>query len=175
MRHDDGDFALQASLRQRKVDHWHCVGAFPLNQPAWRDAKIIIGGRNFGGGSSREAAVYAVYDSGIRCVIAPSFGDIFAQNAVKNGLLTAVVSEADMAELAAAVAVDPERQVSVDLETQTITCGNRTYAFAIDPVSRNQIINGWDDIDLTESYRARISAFISDDRLRRPSAAAAKM
>src|SRR6185312_17166689 len=80
---------------------------FPLNQPAWRDAKIIIGGRNFGGGSSREAAVYAVYDSGIHCVIAPSFGDIFAQNAVKNGLLTAVVSKADVAEMAAAVTADP--------------------------------------------------------------------
>ena len=66
---------------------------FPLNQPAYRGARILLAGRNFGGGSSREAAVYAVYDSGIRCVIAPSFGDIFAQNDVKNGLLAAVVAE----------------------------------------------------------------------------------
>ena len=63
---------------------------FPLNRPGWRDARIIVAGRNFGGGSSREAAVYALYDYGIRCVIAPSFGDIFSQNATKNGLLTAV-------------------------------------------------------------------------------------
>ena len=60
--------------------------AFPLNQPSFRNARILLAGRNFGGGSSREAAVYALYDHGIRCVIAPSFGDIFAQNAVKNGL-----------------------------------------------------------------------------------------
>ncbi len=147
---------------------------FPLNQPIWRDAKILIGGRNFGGGSSREAAVYAVYDAGFRCVVAPSFGDIFAQNAVKNGLLCAIVSEADAAELASAVAADPERAVTVDLEQQTLTCGNRSYAFAIDPVSRNQLINGWDDVDLTDSYRPQISAFRSADRVRRPWALPAK-
>src|SRR5262245_8258135 len=72
---------------------------FPLNQPAWRDARIIVGGRNFGCGSSREAAVYALYDYGVRCVIAPSFGDIFAGNAVQNGLLTAIVLDEDGAEL----------------------------------------------------------------------------
>ena len=136
---------------------------FPLNRPAWCDAKIIIGERNFGGGSSREAAVYAIYDSGIRCVIAPSFGDIFAQNAVKNGLLTAVVSEADVAKMAEAVTADPDRPVSVDLAAQTISCGNRTYSFAIDPVSRNQLLNGWDDIDLTESYRSAIMSFKARD------------
>ena len=141
---------------------------FPLNQPAYRDAKLIIGGRNFGGGSSREAAVYAVYDAGIRCVIAPSFGDIFAGNAVKNGLLAAVVAEDAIAELAAAVTAAPEQPVTVDLEAQTITCGNRSYPFAIDPVSRNQLLNGWDDVDLTESYRDRILAFVTEDRGRRP-------
>jgi 3-isopropylmalate/(R)-2-methylmalate dehydratase small subunit len=147
---------------------------FPLNQPIWRDSKIVIAGRNFGGGSSREAAVYAIYDHGLRCVIAPSFGDIFAQNAVKNGLLTAVVSERDAAELAAAVAADPQRDVTVDLEQQTIVCGNRSYGFSIDPVSRNQLLNGWDDVDLTESYRAQISTYRASDRLRRPWATPAK-
>jgi 3-isopropylmalate/(R)-2-methylmalate dehydratase small subunit len=141
---------------------------FPLNQPAYGAATILLAGRNFGGGSSREAAVYAVYDGGFRCVIAPSFGDIFAQNAVKNGLLTAVVSDADLSELTATVAANPEREITVDLERQIIACGNREYAFAIDPVSRNQLINGWDDIDLTESYRARISAFMTEDHVRRP-------
>jgi len=147
---------------------------FPLNQPVYRNAKILLAGRNFGGGSSREAAVYAIHDHGFRCVIAPSFGDIFAQNAVKNGLLTAIVSETDVAELAAAVAADPERSLTVDLDKQTITCGNRSYGFAIDPVSRNQLINGWDDVDLTESYRARIQAFRTEDRLLRPWATPAR-
>ena len=66
---------------------------FPINKPAWRDAKIVVGARNFGCGSSREAAVYALYDYGVRCVIAPSFGDIFSGNAVQNGLLTAIVTD----------------------------------------------------------------------------------
>ncbi|MFY9694564.1 MAG: 3-isopropylmalate dehydratase small subunit, partial [Xanthobacteraceae bacterium] len=125
-------------------------------------------GRNFGGGSTRVTAVYAIYDYGLRCVIAPSFGDIFAQNAVKNGLLAAIVSEGDAAELAAAVAAGPQREVTVDLERQMIGCGNRTYSFSIDPVSRNQLINGWDDIDLTESYRTQIAAYRAADRVSRP-------
>ena len=141
---------------------------FPLNQPAWRGAKILVGGRNFGSGSSREAAVYAVYDYGFRCVIAPSFGDIFAQNAVKNGLLAAVVSESAAAELAAAVTADPQRALTVDLAQKTIQCGNRTYGFSLDPVSRNQLLNGWDDVDLTESFRGRISSYRDADRLQRP-------
>src|SRR6202167_1602739 len=91
---------------------------FPLNRPAWRDARILIAGRNFGGGSSREAAVYALYEAGIRCVIAPSLRDIFAQNSVKNGLLAAVLSEADVAELGAAIGADPELPVTVVLEQQ---------------------------------------------------------
>jgi 3-isopropylmalate/(R)-2-methylmalate dehydratase small subunit len=147
---------------------------FPLNLPVWRDARILVAGRNFGGGSSREAAVYAIYDHGLRCVIAPSFGDIFAQNAVKNGLLTAIVAESYAAEIAAAVVADPQREVTVDLERQTIGCGNRTYSFSIDPVSRNQLLNGWDDVDLTESYRNQISAYRISDRLRRPWAIPAK-
>ena len=141
---------------------------FPLNQPAWRDAEILVAGRNFGGGSSREAAVYALYEAGIRCVVAPSFGDIFAQNSVKNGLLTAVLAEADVIELGAAIAADPELPVTVDLEQQTIARGNRSFAFAIDPVSRNQLLNGWDDIDLTRSRSERIAAFKAADRERRP-------
>jgi 3-isopropylmalate/(R)-2-methylmalate dehydratase small subunit len=88
--------------------------------------------------------------------------------------LTTVVSEADVGELAAAVAADPERPITVDLDQQTIACGNRSYSFAIDPVSRNQLMNGWDDVDLTESYRAQISTFRNEDRGRRPWAVPAK-
>ena len=140
---------------------------FPLNQAAYRDAKVLLAGRNFGGGSSREAAVYAIYDHGFRCIIAPSFGDIFAQNAVKNGLLTAVLPEDDIAKFAALVASDPEQQIIVDLKQQTISCAEVSVTFTIDSVSRNQLLNGWDDVDLTESYRATIASFKAVDRQRR--------
>lgn len=141
---------------------------FPLNNPVCRDARIVLAGRNFGGGSSREAAVYALYDYGIRCVIAPSFGDIFAQNAVKNGLLAAILPETAVAELSAAIAAEPAQPIAVDLDRQTVACGHRSYAFAIDPVSRNQLLNGWDDIDLTDNYRDRILAYRTKDRTSRP-------
>jgi 3-isopropylmalate/(R)-2-methylmalate dehydratase small subunit len=141
---------------------------FPLNRPEWRDAKIIVGARNFGCGSSREGAVYALYDYGVRCVIAPSFGDIFSGNAVQNGLLTAIVSDEEAAEIRATLIGTPALPVTVDLEQQIIMCGNRSYPFAIDPVRRARLLNGWDDIALTENYRDRIFAFQADDRTRRP-------
>ena len=141
---------------------------FPLNQPAWRGAKIIVAGRNFGCGSSREAAVYALYDFGIRCVIAPSFGDIFSGNAVQNGLLTAVVSDAEAAKIMADLARTPRDPVTVDLEQQTILCGGRVYMFSIDPVRRTRLLSGWDDIALTESFRDQIVEFKTQDRTRRP-------
>jgi len=141
---------------------------FPLNQPTWRDAQILVAGRNFGGGSSREAAVYALYEAGFRCVIAQSFGDIFAQNCIKNGLLPAALAEADVAELGAAITAEPQTPVTVDLEQQTIARGNRSFRFAIDPLSRNQLLNGWDDVDLTDSYRERVAAFRTAYRRERP-------
>jgi 3-isopropylmalate/(R)-2-methylmalate dehydratase small subunit len=144
---------------------------FPLNRPAWRNAGIIVSGRNFGCGSSREAAVYALYDYGVRCVIAPSYGDIFSGNAVQNGLLTAIVSDDEAAEIMAALVRTPELPLTVDLEQQTILCGNRTFTFSIDPVRRMRLMNGWDDIALTESFRGQISAFKASDRTRRPWAA----
>jgi len=141
---------------------------FPINRPAWRGAKIVVGARNFGCGSSREAAVYALYDYGVHCVIAPSFGDIFSGNAVQNGLLTATVTDAEAAEIMAALEQTPDMPVTVDLEQQTIVCGNRSYAFSIDPVRRMRLLNGWDDIALTESYRERIASFRAKDRADRP-------
>jgi 3-isopropylmalate/(R)-2-methylmalate dehydratase small subunit len=132
---------------------------FPLNQPAWRSAHIMVGGANFGGGSSREAAVYALLDYGIRCVIAPSFGDIFAQNSIKNGLLPAVVSAADAAELAAMLKRHPELDVTADLESQAITCGNYSFKFSIAPSWRDQLLNGWDEIGMTQSFKSTIDGF----------------
>jgi|SRR5436190_558671 len=141
---------------------------FPLNKPAWRNAKIIIGARNFGCGSSREAAVYALYDYGIRCIIAPSFGDIFSGNAAQNGVLTAIISDEEAFEIMGALKRTPELPVTVELQRQTIVCGNRTYNFAIDPVRRMRLLNGWDDIALTENYRDRIIAFKERDQRERP-------
>jgi 3-isopropylmalate/(R)-2-methylmalate dehydratase small subunit len=134
-------------------------GDFPLNQAVWREAKILVGGDNFGVGSSREAAVYALDDYGIRCVIATSFGDIFAQNSVKNGLLPATVEAADIAELTDMLKRNPEFAVTVDLETQTIACGNASFGFSIAPSWREQLLNGWDAIDLTRSFQSQIQDF----------------
>lgn len=134
---------------------------FPLNRPEWRQAQIVVAGENFGGGSSREAAVYALYDYGIRCVIAPSFGDIFSQNAAKNGLLTALVSEAECEALIAALNRVPTLQITVDLETETIVCGNLSIRFGIEAARRARLLNGWDDIDLTTSFRGQIDSFKS--------------
>jgi 3-isopropylmalate/(R)-2-methylmalate dehydratase small subunit len=141
---------------------------FPINKPAWRNAKIVVGARNFGCGSSREAAVYALYDYGVRCVIAPSYGDIFSGNAIQNGLLTAIVTDEEAAEIMETLNRTPELPLTVDLEQQTIVCGNRTYRFSIDPVRRMRLLNGWDDIAVTESHRDRIAAFKKADRGGRP-------
>ena len=142
--------------------------SFPLNWPEWREAKIIVGSRNFGGGSSREAAIYALSDYGIRCVIAPSFGDIFSQNATKNGLLTAVVSETESAALIAALTNKPTLSVSVNNEAKTKTCGELRYQFTIDPARQARLLNGWDDIDVTKSFHDQIGAFKATNLRRRP-------
>ena len=115
--------------------------------------------RNFGAGSSREAAVYALWDYGIRCVIAPSFGDIFASNAVKNGLLPAVVTETEAEALLAVVSSHRAPRLRVDLQALTISAGELSVAFMIDPVRRLQLLNGWDDIDLTQRYAPDIARF----------------
>lgn len=141
---------------------------FPLNRTQWREAKIIVAARNFGGGSSREAAVYALLDYGIRCVIALSFGDIFAQNATKNGLLTAALGEAETNALMSALEREPTSIVTVDLESQSIACGELRFQFAIDPSRRARLLNGWDDFDVTDSFRQEIADFKSIDRKRRP-------
>ncbi len=129
---------------------------FPLNRHP--EASIVIGGRNFGSGSSREAAVYALADFGIRAVIAPSFGDIFAGNCVNNGLLPALVDEEDAADLIAAF-VDGQAELTINIDTRMIAFGNRTIPFTLSDASAQKLINGWDDIDLTEHHSPAITAF----------------
>jgi len=145
---------------------------FPLNQPAYAASEILLAGRNFGGGSSREGAVYALIDFGIRVVIAPSFGDIFAANAVKNGLLLAQVTQADLQGLLATEELLAAQPVSVDLGRQIIARGNLVVPFSIDPVSKHQLETGQDDIDLTLAHAGLIDAFCVEDRKARPWAAA---
>ena len=138
-----------------------------LDDPAFAGARILVARRNFGSGSSREAAVYALWDFGIRCVIAPSFGDIFAANAAGNGLLAAPVSEAEAEALLEALA-GGLAEVTVDLERCRITAGNTVLGFAIDPVRRQKLLNGWDDLDLTQARAAEIAAFAARDAQARP-------
>jgi 3-isopropylmalate/(R)-2-methylmalate dehydratase small subunit len=144
---------------------------FPLNDPRWSGASILVSRRNFGAGSSREGAVYALWDHGIRCVVAPSFGDIFAGNSVNNGLVPVRVSEADAEDLIAFLQTGAH-ELTVDLEREVVRGGNREIAFAIDPVWRTKLLNGWDDLDLTLSYKDEIAAFAARDAARRPWAAA---
>ncbi|MBK5960426.1 3-isopropylmalate dehydratase small subunit [Rhodoplanes elegans] len=131
-----------------------------LDDPAFAGARVLVARRNFGSGSSREAAVYALVDFGFRCVVAPSFGDIFASNAVNNGLLPARVDDDAAERLLDHAAAG--RRVSVDLETRTIRAGGETIPFAVDEVWRTKLLNGWDDIDLTLSHAAAIRAFAAE-------------
>jgi len=128
---------LFADLRNEEPD-------FPLRG----GEAILVAGENFGCGSSREGAVYALVDAGIRCVIAPSFGDIFAGNAGKNGLLTVTLPTGGFAA----------GEMIVDLPAQLIRAGDRHFAFAIDPFRKKCLIEGLDDIDLTLEHAASIAA-----------------
>ncbi len=142
--------------------------SFPLNEPRFSRAKVMIARKNFGCGSSREAAVYVLVDRGFRCVLAPSFGDIFASNSIKNGLLPARVSEAEIESLLADPSIAEGLPLRVDLEAQTITLGNRVVSFEIRADWKKQLLNGWDDVDLTRSHSQEIEAYVAADRIARP-------
>jgi len=129
---------------------------FPLN--AQEGMSVLIAGRNFGSGSSREAAVYALVDSGIRAVFAPSFGDIFASNAVNNGLLPAQIDEATYEILSQSLERRPQT-IMIDLGARSLQLGSVGARFSIDDSWALKLINGWDDIDITRHYRAAIAAF----------------
>jgi 3-isopropylmalate/(R)-2-methylmalate dehydratase small subunit len=133
---------------------------FALNHPALRGARIVVGERNFGCGSSREQAVWALYDYGFRAAIAPSFGDIFAGNALKNGLLPIVLPPDAVAHLLALLAAAPGARVRVDLGAQTVTFPDAgTHAFAVDPFARQCLLEGRDEIDYTLTHLAAIEAY----------------
>lgn len=141
---------------------------FLLNQPPWRGASILLAAENFGCGSSRETAVWALWDLGVRCVIAPSFGDIFYGNCFQNGMLPLRLPAAQV-EALAAEAKSGAREISVDLEAQQLlTASGRVLAFDIEPGRRQALLQGLDAIGVTLSYAADIARFQARDRIERP-------
>jgi 3-isopropylmalate/(R)-2-methylmalate dehydratase small subunit len=134
--------------------------AFPLNQPRYSDASILVAGKNFGCGSSREHAVWALADFGFRAVIAPSFADIFANNCVKNGVLTVVLSEEQVEQIARRASEEQNYQLTVDLESCVVE--DRTglsTRFHIDEFTRHCLLEGLDDIGLTLQHEKDIDAY----------------
>jgi 3-isopropylmalate/(R)-2-methylmalate dehydratase small subunit len=133
---------------------------FILNQVAYRDARVIVAGNNFACGSSREHAVWALYDYGFRVVIAPSFGDIFYSNALKNGFLPIILPSIVVTTLIKAAQTLPGAKIGIDLAAQTVSAPDGSvYPFAIDPFSRRCLLEGLDEIDYTLSQLAQITAF----------------
>lgn len=143
-------------------------GDLAVNDARYGAAQIMIARANFGCGSSREAAVYVLADAGYRCVLAPSFGDIFASNAVKNGVLPARVSASDIETLLGDPSVLAGAPIRVDLAAQTVSVGNKSIAFEVRPDWKKQLLNGWDDVDLTRSYAQEIAQFVERDTAQRP-------
>ena len=135
---------------------WMQDPAFPLRRPEFAGAPILATGRNFGCGSSREHAAWALQEFGFQAVVAESFGDIFLTNCSKNGLLTVALPAADVRELLDSAPAE----ATVDLETQTVTLpSGRSVSFDVDPGVRERLLNGWDDIALTERRGAEIDRY----------------
>jgi 3-isopropylmalate/(R)-2-methylmalate dehydratase small subunit len=142
---------------------------FILNRPEYRSAKILVADRNFGGGSSREQAVWALSDYGIRCVIAVSFGDIFYNNSVKHGLLLIRLDADAAAGLRAQLNADPGASMTIDLDAQSIVAPDgSTIRFDIEPGRKKQLLLGLDEVQLTLQHDSEIAAFDAAYRKRKP-------
>lgn len=132
---------------------------FVLNKPAYKGAKILVAQDNFGCGSSREHAPWAILDYGFNVVIAPSFADIFHNNCYKNGILPVKLTEEECEELLAAGLAEAQ-EIEVNLEAQTVTTRDgKVYNFNIDPYYKKMLLNGWDEISLTIQYEDYIKAY----------------
>lgn len=143
---------------------------FILNREPYRRARILLSGANFGCGSSREHAVWALHEWGIRAIVAPSFGAIFQGNCVRNGILPVVLADAVVEDIARQVAAEPaQRLVTVDLENCRLTAPDGTvHPFSVAPADREMLLEGLDAIALTMKRDDEILAFQGRDRLRRP-------
>ena len=149
-----GDYLL---YDQRRDADGQLDTRFPLNTD--KSPSVLIAERNFGSGSSREAAVYALVDAGFQAVIAPSFGDIFSSNAVNNGLLPLRLDEQDHAELVACHKAHPDLPTEIDLDTCQLRLGSFERDFMLDETWRLKLINGWDDIDMTQQHLSSIEGY----------------
>ncbi|GIG69124.1 3-isopropylmalate dehydratase small subunit [Phytomonospora endophytica] len=138
---------------------WRDDPTFVLNQPAHATATILVTGTEFGVGSSREHAVWALQDQGFRAIVAPRFGDIFRGNALKGGLLPVELPSEAVEWLWDALDADPALAVTVDLEAREVRAGERSWSFPLDDFSRWRLLEGLDDIGLTLRHEADITAF----------------
>jgi 3-isopropylmalate/(R)-2-methylmalate dehydratase small subunit len=142
---------------------------FVLNKPAYKNAQVLVAGANFGCGSSREHAPWALLDFGIRCVIAPSFGDIFFNNCFKNGMLPIALPQADVDKLMQDAEKGANATISVDLEKQEITRPDGgVIKFDIDPFRKYCLLNGFDDIGLTLRQKDKIDTYEAERRRAMP-------
>lgn len=143
---------------------------FVLNQPAYAGTRILLGGENFGCGSSREHAVWALHEYGIRAILAPSFAPIFYGNCIRNGIVPVRLAAGSIAALAAQVDQEPARhRVTVDLAAQQVLAPDGTcFPFEIEPEAKEMLLEGLDAIDLTLRHREAIEAFLRRDRVQRP-------
>ena len=145
---------------------WRDDPDFVLNRPDYVGASILVAGPRFGIGSSREHAIWALMDYGFEAVIAPSFGDIFVNNASKQGLVIVVLDAADVEELTALIKADTTRLVVVDVERRSVEVPDAGFQrrFEIDPLTRERLLNGWDDIGLTLLRESEITAFEATEK-----------
>ena len=147
---------------------WRQDPDFVLNNPAFAGGRVLIAGPDFGTGSSREHAVWALRDYGFQAVLSPRFGDIFRGNSGKQGLLAGEISESDLEALLAKIDAQPGIEASVDLGTKTATIGDLTVPFQIDDYTRWRLREGLDDIGLTLRNEAQITEFESHREAWRP-------
>jgi 3-isopropylmalate/(R)-2-methylmalate dehydratase small subunit len=138
---------------------WRSDPEFVLNKPEYKAATILVAGADFGTGSSREHAVWALQNYGFKAVISSRFADIFRGNSQKGGLLTVVLPEADVEKIWAAIESDPSTQVTVDLEAKNVRMGSDVFAFEIDDYTRWRLLEGLDDIGLTLKNIDAVSTF----------------
>jgi 3-isopropylmalate/(R)-2-methylmalate dehydratase small subunit len=138
---------------------WRNDPDFVLNKPEFKDGTVLVAGADFGTGSSREHAVWALQNYGFKVVISSRFADIFRGNSLKGGLLTVIVAQADVEAMWAAIEADPTTSITVDLETRTVTYNSVTLAFAIDDYTRWRLMEGLDDIGLTLKQTDSIDTF----------------
>ncbi len=159
---DHGEPGMDNSIRPLNPE-------FVLNQPRYRGGQILLARENFGCGSSREHAPWALVDYGFRAIIAPSFADIFFNNCFKNGLLPVVLDAVSVDDLFHAVSATPGYRLAIDLEQQSITTPDgKRYSFEVDPFRKNCLLNGLDDIGLTLQHVQEIKDYEARRRLEAP-------